>query len=213
MNNIKQDVKEQFDNIRLDITNQLHNDFEIEMTVKHLSDYIPKEIIYNSEMLLETLLTYLMSDAQKAIEKLDIKTKNRFYDAKLNEKIIEFANNLKEDKNLINNAIEFQKDNRKRNAFIAGSVTFVAGASGTITLTPVCIIGAVISGFVTLIISALMFKLTYDKSTIKTRENIRMDVKNYLKNTEKEVHLWLNEVAIAYNNELEKFVDENSNLN
>lgn len=213
MNNISQDIKQQFDNIRLDITNQLDKDFDIKITVKHLSIYIPKEVIYNSELLLKTLLSYVMSDAQKAIENLDVKTKNKFYDAKLKEKIIEFANSLKDNKNLINNAIEFQKDNRKRNALIASGITFVAGATGTMAMAPVCIVGAIVSGIVTIIIAAFAFKLAYDKTAIKTRANIREDVNNYLKKTEKEVELWLTEVTIAFNNELQKFIDENSNLN
>lgn len=213
MNNISQDIKQQFDNIRLDITNQLDKDFDIKITTKHLSIYIPKEVIYNSELLLKTLLSYVMRDAQKAIENLDVKTKNKFYDAKLKEKIIEFANSLKDNKNLINNAIEFQKDNRKRNALIASGITFVAGATGTMAMTPVCIVGAIVSGIVTIIIAAFAFKLAYDKTTIKTRANIREDVNNYLKKTEKEVELWLNEVTISFNNELKKFIDENSNLN
>ncbi|QXP65739.1 hypothetical protein [Polaribacter sp. AHE13PA] len=213
MNKIKQDIKELFDNVRLDIEKQLDKNFDIEITIKHLSDYIPKEVIYNSEMLLETLLSYLMIDAQKAIEKLDVKTKNKFYDAKLNEKIIELAYSLKEDKNLINSVVEFRKDRRKRNAYIASGATFIAGAIGVNAIAPISILSLVVSGLVVLIISAFTFKLIYDKATIKTRVNIREDAKSYLKKTEKEVDLWLNEVTIAFNKELQSFMNENSTLN
>lgn len=213
MNNIKEDIIEQFNSTRNNIKTQLDKEFDIDGTILHLSDYIPKEIMYNCEVLLETILSYLMKDAKKAIENFDVKTKNRFYDEKINEKIIEFANSLKENKNLINNAIEFQKDKRKLNAIIASGLTFIAGGVGIMAVNPTSIIGLIVSGIVVIIVSAFVFKSIYKKETIKKRDAIREDVENYLKQTEKEVDIWLNEVAVAFNKELQSFITQSSNLN
>lgn len=213
MNDINQDIKEQFASIKKNVLNQLEKDFDIDHTISHLSSYIPKEVIFKSEQLLETLLSYLMKDAQSAINQLDVKTKNKFYDEKLNEKIIEFANNLKEDKNLISNAIEFQKDNRKLNAFIASGTTFIVGALGINAIVSTSVISLIVSGIVVIAVAAFVFKLTYNKVATKTRINIREDVKNYLEKTEKEVDFWLNEVTIAFNKELQSFIKKNSTLN
>lgn len=212
MNNMKQDIKEQFNSLRNDIKNQLDKDFNIEETKIYLSEYLPKEVIYNSEILLETLLSYLMKDAKTAIESFDVKTKNKFYDKKLNEKIFDFANNLKKDKDFINKAIEFQKDPRKLNAVIASGTTLIIGSLGIISISSMSIVGLIIAGIVVIAVSAFAFKLTYDKTTPKTRNLIRDDVDNYLKETEKKLEDWLEEISNAFNNELQNFIDENSNL-
>lgn len=212
MNNIKKYIEEQFDGIRTDIKNQLDKEFDVDKTRAHLSSYLPKEVIFNSEILLETLLTYLMKEAKIAIEGFDVKTKNKFYDEKLNERFFEFANSLKEDKNLINNAIEFQNDPRKLNAIIASGTAFVAGTLGVAALSLTSIIGVIIAGIVVLAVSAFAYKFTYDKTASKARSIIRGDVENYLTETERKVTQWLEDVSIAFNKDLQNFINKNSSL-
>lgn len=213
MSDINKDIKEQFASIKKNVLNQLENDFDIDHRISHLSSYIPKEVIFKSEQLLETLLSYLMKDAQKVIENLDVKTKNRFYDAKLNEKIMEYANNLKNNKSLINNAVEFQKDKRKLNAFIASGTTLILGAVGVVSVAATSIINTILLGIVVVTIAAFTFKFTYNKAAAKTRVNIKNDVNKYLTNTEKEVESWLSQVEVAFNNELQSFVKSNKRMN
>lgn len=213
MSGMKKNIQEQFTNIKNDIKIQLDKEFNIEQTTKHLASYLPKEVVYNSELLLETLVSNLMKEAKNVIESLDVKTKNLFYSEKLNEKILEFANSLKEDKNLINNAIEFQNDKSKLIAMIAGGATFVMGAIGITSVASSSIIGLIVSGIVALIVGALVFKLVYKKQLEKTRENIRQDVESYLNTTQKQVENWLDQVEIAFNKELQLFLNKNANLN
>ncbi|WP_299008793.1 hypothetical protein [uncultured Tenacibaculum sp.] len=213
MSNIKKNIEQQFNNIKNDIKIQLDKEFDIEQTTKHLASYLPKEVMYNSELLVETLLSNLMKEAKSTIENLDVKTKNLFYSEKLNEKILEFANSLKEDKNLINNAVEFQNDKSKLNAIIAGGTTFVMGAIGVTSIASSSIINLIVSGIVALVVAALVFKVVYKKQLEKTRENIRQVAKSYLNTTQEQVENWLDQVEIAFNKELQLFLNKNANLN
>jgi len=213
MNCIRKNIEELFNNIKSDIELQLNKEFDIELTTKHLASYLPKEVLYNSELLLETLVSGLMKEAKYAIENLDVKTKNRFYSEKLNEKIVEFAINLKEDKNLINNVVDFQNDKSKLNALIVGGTAFIATALGGAALASGNVIGLIVSGIVALVVGAFVFNLSYKKQLEKTRENIRKDVVSYIDITQKQVEIWLEEVEITFNKELQFFLNKYSSLN
>lgn len=213
MSNMKKNIEQQFNNIKNDVKIQLDKEFDIEQTTKHLASYLPKEVMYNSELLLETLVSNLMKEAKSTIENLDMKTKNLFYSEKLNEKILEFANSLKEDKNLINNAVDFHNDKSKLNAIIAGGTTFVMGVIGVTSIVSSSIISLIVSGIVALVVAALVFKVVYKKQLEKTRENIRQDAESYLNTTQKQVENWLDQVEIAFNKELQLFLNNNADLN
>ena len=62
-------------------------DFNVSETKQFLQTHVPKEVIYKSEVLLDTLLNYLMEDARKKIESGDVKLQNAFFDADFRKRI------------------------------------------------------------------------------------------------------------------------------
>ncbi|WMN79837.1 hypothetical protein NI385_12810 [Vibrio parahaemolyticus] len=62
---IKLDVTDEFSSLKESLQTHLNGDFNVSETKQFLQTHVPKEIIYKSEVLLDTLLNYLMEDARK----------------------------------------------------------------------------------------------------------------------------------------------------
>ncbi|HRT84508.1 MAG TPA: hypothetical protein P5523_07715, partial [Bacteroidales bacterium] len=78
-----------------------------------------------------------------------------------------------------------------------------------IAFIPTMVIGAIISGIVTLILSAVAFKIAYDKAEPKAISKMIEDIETYLIISEEQVTEWLDKVILFFDNEFKSFCSNN----
>jgi len=205
---IKKDVNDEFTNLKDELQPHLKHSFEVSQTKQFLQAHIPKEIVYKSEILLDTLLNYLMEDARERIKTADVKLQNDFFDADFRKRVHQWARQLENKLALDPDIVKYTFDPRLKQGLIASGITFVAGTCVTLTLVP-SVVGAIVSGIVTLLLSALVFKIAYDKASPKAREIVMMDIEKYLEASQKQVSEWLEKVVAAFENDFHAFCSTN----
>jgi len=203
-NKIKKDVREEFASLRDELQIHLKPEFDVSQTKQFLETHIPKEIIYKTEILLDTVLNYLMDEARKKIKSADVKLQNEFFDNDFRKRIHEWATQLENKLKLEPDVVNYSSDPRLKQGLIAAGTTFVVGTGVTLILTP-SVVGAIVSGIVTILLSAITFKIAYDKATPKARESVKSDIDRYLKETEEQVISWMKKVITAFDDDFNDF--------
>lgn len=205
---IKKDVKDEFSSLKDALQIHLNPDFNVSQTKQFLQTHIPKEIVYKSEILLDTLLNYLMEDARSKIKTANVEFQNAFFDVDFRKRVHEWANQLENKLELEPDIVDYTSDPRLKQGLIASGITFVVGAGITSTLF-FSMVGAVISGMVTILLSAIAFKIAYEKASPKAREIVKNDIDQYLKTSQMQVAEWLEKTATAFDNDLTAFCSAN----
>lgn len=207
-NKIKKDISGEFSILKNELQIHLKPDFDVSQTKEFLETHIPNEVIYKSEILLDTVLNYLMEYARKRIKSADVKLQNKFFDEDFRKRVHEWASQLENKLKLEPDVVNYSFDPRLKQGLIVSGATFVIGAGVTLALTP-SVVGAIVSGIVTIILSAVAFKITYDKSSSKARESVKNDIDSYLEITEKQVCVWLEKVATDFEDDFYDFCSSN----
>jgi len=205
---IKLDVTDEFSSLKESLQTHLNDDFNVTQTKQFLQTHVPKEIVYKSEVLLDTLLNYLMEDARKKIESGDVKLQNAFFDADFRERIHEWSTQLGNKLSLDPDVVNYSFDPRLTQGLIASGITFVVGTSIAVPLAP-SIVGTIVAGIVTVLLSAFAFKLAFDKASPKAREITKLDIDEYLKESQTQVLAWLSKVEQSFNDDFHKFCLDN----
>ena len=205
---IKLDVADEFSNLKESLQTHLNGDFNVSENKQFLQTHVPKEIVYKSEVLLDTLLNYLMEDARKKIESGDVKLQNAFFDADFRERIHEWSIQLENKLSLEPDVVKYSSDPRLTQGLIASGITFVVGTSITVALAP-SIVGTIVAGIVTVLLSAFAFKVAFDKASPKAREITKIDIDEYLKESQTQVLAWLSKVEQSFNDDFHKFCSDN----
>lgn len=208
---IKFDVTDEFSKIKESLLTHLNGDFNVSETKQFLQTHVPKEIIYKSEVLLDTLLNYLMVDARKKIESGDVKLQNAFFDADFRKRIHEWSIQLENKLSLEPDVVKYTSDPRLTQGLIASGITFVIGTSITFALAT-SIVGTIAAGIVTVLLSAFAFKFAFDKASPKAREITKLDIDKYLKESQTQVFEWLSKVEKNFNDNFHKFCSDNGFL-
>lgn len=201
---IKKDINDEFVSLKEALQIHLKHGFDVSKTKQFLQTHVPKEIVYKSEILLDTMLNYLMEDARERIKNADVKLQNAFFDADFRKSVQEWARQLENKLALDPDIVKYTSDPRLKWGLIASGITFVAGTSVTLTLAP-SVVGAMVTGIVTILLSALAFKLAYDKASPKARELVKMDIYQYLEASQKQILEWLGKVGTAFENDFHAF--------
>lgn len=202
---IKKDIADEFANLKEALQIHLKPDFDVSQAKQFLQTHIPKEISYKSEILLDTLLNYLMEDARERIKTADIKLQNAFLDADFRKRVHEWARQLENKLVLDPDSVKYTFDPRLKQGLIAAGIALVAGASVSLILA----VEAIVAGIITILLYALAFKIAYDKASPKARENIKMDIDQYLEASQKQVLEWLEKVVAAFENDFHVFCSTN----
>lgn len=205
---IKLDIADEFSSIQESLQAHLNGDFNVSETKQFLQTHVPKEIVYKSEVLLDTLLNYLMEDARKKIESGDVKLQDAFFDADFRERIHEWSIQLENKLSLEPDVVKYSSDPRLPQGLIASGITFIVGMGISITLAP-GIVGTIVAGIVTVLFSAFAFKLAFDKASPKAREITKLDIDEYLKESQTRVLAWLSKVEQGFNDDFHKFCSDN----
>jgi hypothetical protein len=204
---VKKDVTEEFANLIIDLQIHIKGDFNASQTKQFLQTHIPKEIIYKSEILLDTLLNYLMADAQARIKSADAKLQNAFFDADFRKRH-EWAKQMENKLALQPDIVKYTFDPRLKQGLKNSGIIFVVGTGLTLTLAPRDV-RAIIPGILTILLSAFAFKVAYDKATPKALEIIKTDIDQYLQASQRQVLEWLEKVGAAFENDFRNFCANN----
>jgi len=205
---IKRDVTDEFSNLKESLETHLSGEFDVSETKRFLQAHVPKEIVYKSEVLLDTLLNYLMEDARKKIAHGDVKLQNAFFDADFRTRIHEWATQLENKLSLEPDVIKYSSDPRLTQGLIASGITFVAGTGISVSFIPTTV-GSIVAGIVIILLSAFSFKLAFDKASPKAREVVKKDVDRYLDEAQNQVLTWLSNVEKSFYNDFYKFCSDN----
>ncbi len=204
---IKKDITDEFVNLKEAFQIYLKPGFDVSQTKQFLQTHVPKEIVYKAEFL-DTLLNYLMEDARQRIKTADIHLQNAFFDADFRKQVHELARQLENKLELDPDILKYTFDPRLTQGLIASGITFFAGMGVTLTLAP-SVVGAIVAGIVTILLSALAFKIAYVKASPKARKIIKMDIEQYLACSQKQILDWLEKVEEAFKNEFNAFCATN----
>lgn len=205
---IKLDITDEFSSLKESLQIHLNGSFNVSETKKFLQTHVPKEILYKSEILLDTLLNYLMEDARKKIESGDIKLQNAFFDADFRKRIHEWSMQLENKLSLEPDVVKYASDPRLTQGLMASGIAFVVGTGITVAVAP-SIVGTIVAGIVTVLLSAFAFKLAFDKTSPKAREITKLDIDEYLKESQTQVLEWLFKVEKSFNDDFHKFCSDN----
>ncbi|ODS30851.1 MAG: hypothetical protein SCARUB_04036 [Candidatus Scalindua rubra] len=224
---IEKDLHNEFVKLKTELKLHLEADFDINQKKEFLKSHIPKEVVYKSKLLLDTLLNYLMDQADKDLEKADIELQNKFFEADFRKRSKEWTTQIENRLELDSGIVKYSTDPRLKQGLITGGIPFVVGsiitgvvsvktktvatvASKTVvSFSPYIVAGAIVAGLATIIISTLAFKKAYDKAAPKSLETIKADIDKYLENAEMQVKGWLKSVIEAFNNDFIEFCSSN----
>jgi len=204
------DINDEFLKIRNNLKTHLDDDNDIQRKKMFLSRHVPKEVIQSSEVLLDTVINALMNEARTQLKSASAELQNKFYDYAFREKVKEWAVQIENKLSLEPEYIKYSSDPQLVNGLVAAGITFVAGAAITgIAFIPTMVIGAVVSGIVTLILSAVAFKVAYDKAEPKAISKMIEDIEAYLESSKTQVLEWLGKVICYFDNEFKSFCNNN----
>lgn len=205
---IAQDVTDEFAKLCEDFAIHLNGDFDITLTKSFMEQHVPKEIIYKSELLLDTLLNYLIEDARQKLKPADAELQIKFLDADFRKRFHDWVGQIENQLCLNPDAVEYSSDPRSKQGLIVAGITFLVGSGITLLFVP-AVIKVIVSGLVTIALSTAAFKVGYDSASAKSRELMKKDIDEYLVNTEKQVQAWLSAVIDAFYSDFKEFCDAN----
>lgn len=204
------DINDEFLKIRNNLQMHLDDDNGVQRKKMFLSRHVPKEVILSSEILLDTVINALMDDARHQLKTASAELQNKFYDYAFREKVKEWAVQIENKLSLEPEYVKYSSDPQLVNGLVAAGITFVVGAAITgIAFIPTMVIGAIVSGIVTLILSAMAFKFAYDKAEPKAISKMIEDIEAYLENSKTQVLEWLGKVILSFDNEFKSFCGNN----
>lgn len=180
---ITADTREEFDELREDLSRHLEADADVDQERRQLVDHVPTMVGVKTQLLLDTLLNYLMEDAIAALADAPTAVKNEFYDLDLRSRV-------KQSFTLKPESLEFSRDPR----VIAGGVAAGAAATAGGLMTVLFLSGLIpriVGGAVTLIASAVAFRIAHTSTTGTALRRLRDDADAYMTQSEQQVSSWL----------------------
>ena len=198
---IADDVRQEFGKLRTDLGHYTEPETDVDQARRILPEHAPTMVLARSQLLLDTLLNYLMGDAEEALVDAPTGVQIEFYDLDLRDRV-------KKNFTLDPGLLKLSFDPR----LIAGGVAAGAAATagGLSTALFLCgLISRIVGGVATLAATAIAFKLAYDcrPAADWTRERLKKDVDGYVTLSEQQASSWLASVEEFFVAEFKRFRD------
>ena len=196
---IADDVREEFGGLRIELREYVVHGADVDQARRILPTHAPARVLARAQLLLDTLLNYLMEDAEDALAGAPAGIRIKFYD-------LDLRRSVRKTFTLDPKPLELSFDPRLVAAGVAAGATASAGGLAT-TLFLVGLISRIAGGVATLIATALAFKLVYSSgvTTEWTREALERDVDSYVALSERQVSSWLASVEVFFLAEFKEF--------
>lgn len=198
---IQSDIREEFASIRKDVARHTDSGVTVDHARELLSEHVPSLVLNRSQLLLHTLLGYMMDEATTRLANVPPEAKKSFYDLELRTKI-KNSFLLKPD------ALEFSIDRRLVYGAVGAGGVLLVGGSATVFSVPT-IIPPIFLGMGTIVAGGVAFKLLYSSKCAEkfSMQAIKDDVEQYLEDSEKQVREWLTKTQKAFSSELDRFIN------
>ena len=197
---ITADTREEFAELREQLSRHLDPDADVDHARRMLVDHVPTMVVARAQLLLDTLLNYLIEDAMEALTDAPTAVKNAFYDLDLRARI-------KESFSLEPESLQFSFDPRVIAGGAAASATAAAGGLMTALLLS-GLISRILGGVATLIASAIAFRIAHSATTGTALQWLRNDVDAYVTQSEQQVSAWLANVEDFFVSAFEEFQED-----
>ena len=196
---ITDDMRKEFDKLRVDLGHYTEPETDVDQARRMLPERAPTMVLARSQLLLDTLLNYLMEDAREALADAPRGVRSEFYD-------LDLRGRVKNIFTLDTGSLKLSFDPRLIAGGVAASATATAGGLATI-LFPFGLISRIAAGVATLVATALAFKLVHDcrPAADWTRDRLKKDVDGYVALSEQQASSWLANVEEFFVTEFRKF--------
>ena len=198
---IADDLREEFGKLRVDLGHYTEPETDVGQARRILPEHAPKMVLARSQLLLDTLLNYLMKDAAESLADAPRGVLIEFYGLDLRDRV-------KKTFTLDPGLLKLSFDPRLIAGGVAAGATATAG--GLTTALFLCgLISRIVGGVATLAATALAFKLAYDcrPAADWTRERLKKDVDGYVTLSEQQASSWLSSVEEFFVAEFKRFQD------
>ena len=196
---IAADVREEFAELRERLSRHLDPDSDVDQARRMLADHVQTMVVARAQLLLDTLLNYLMEDATEALTDAPTAVKNAFYDLDLQARI-------KESFSLEPESLKFSHDLRVIAGGVAASATAAAGGLMTALLLS-GLIPRILGGVTTLVASAVAFRIAHTATTGTALQRLRNEVDDHVTQSEQQVSSWLANVEDFFVSAFKEFRD------
>ena len=180
---ITADTREEFDELRKDLSHHFEAEADVDQERRLLVEHVRTMVVARTQLLLDTLLNYLMEDALVALADAPTAVKNEFYDLDLRSRV-------KQSFTLEHESLEFSHDPRVIAGGVATGVTAATGGLMTALLLS-GLIPHLVGGVATLVASAVAFRIAHTSTTGIALQRLRNDVDAYVTQSEHHVSSWL----------------------
>lgn len=177
-------------------------------TKSFLQTHVPREVIHRSQILLDTLLNYLMAEAREKLSTTDLNLQNAFLSIDLRNRIHEWASQTENKLLLEPRLVGFTADPRIKQGLITSGIIFVAGTIATAATLP-SIVGPIITGVATILLSVLAFRIAFDLASPRAYEFMIEDIDRYLTSAQEQVRIWLETIDEIFLRDFSAFCHEN----
>lgn len=190
-------IRDEFAGIRKDAGRHLDPEVTVDHARELLAQHVPALVIGRAQVLLDSLLSYLMEDAIEALSNAPTDVKNDFYAQDLRAR-------LKGSYSLEPQTLQFSFDPRVVAGGVAAGGTLVAGGL-IVGLVLAGVLSRIIAGLATLVASAVAYRFAHSAGTASARRAIESDLSAYLAQSEAQVSEWLEGVERSFVEAFDKF--------
>lgn len=194
---ITADIRDEFAGIRKDAIRHLDPMVTVDHARKILGQHVPALVVGRAQILLDSLLSYLMEDAMEALSNESTDVKNGFYE-------LDLRGRIKTSYSLEPQTLQFSFDPRVVAGGIAAGGTLVAG-SLIIGLILTGVVSRSIAGLATLVASAVAYRLAHSATAPSARKTLESNLSTYLAQSEAQISEWLAGVDHAFVDDFDKF--------
>ena len=180
---IAKDAREEFGELRAELNRYFNPEADVDQARNLIAEHAHTRVGAQAQLLLDTLLNYLMEDAEEALADAPTGIKNEFYD-------LDLRGRVKKSFTLDPELLKLSFDPRLIAGGVAAGATATAG--GLVTALFLCgLASRVVGGIATLVASVLASKIAYTATTDTAREWLQDDVEGYVTCSEQQVSSWL----------------------
>ena len=197
---ITANIRDEFAGIHKDAIRHLDPAVTVDHARELLGQHVPALVVGRTQILLDSLLIYLMEDAMDALSSAPTDVKNDFYALDLRERI-------KKAFSLEPKTLQFSFDPRVIAGGTAAGGTLVAGGL-LIGLVITGVISRIIAGLATIVASAVAYRLSHSATTASARKTLEADLATYLAQSETLVSELLTGVSQAFADAFDEFASD-----
>lgn len=197
---ISENIRQEFAGIKRDVQRHLAPDVTVDHARVLLAQHVPELVVGRAQLLLDSLLSYLMEDSIAHLSDAPPDVKNDFYAQDLRARI-------KTSISLDPQTLSFSFDRRLVYGGVAAGGVLVAGGVAVVISLP-SVVPPILIGLGSIVASAVAFRVAYSAGTESARRKLENDVAAYLKQSESQVKEWLVAVQRAFGESYDKFADQ-----